>query len=58
LETNGFITSKWGESENKRRARYYSLTAQGRKRLEQEAEGWNRLVNAIAAALSARAEEM
>jgi DNA-binding PadR family transcriptional regulator len=47
------ITSKWGESENKRKAKYYSLTAAGRKRLRAEREDWTRFAAAIADALSA-----
>src|SRR6266852_6555552 len=40
LEQRGWITSKWGTSENNRRAKYYSLTRAGRKRHEEEAESW------------------
>jgi PadR family transcriptional regulator len=47
LEQNGWIRAKWGESENNRRARYYSLTAAGRKYLEQEEANWIRLSTAI-----------
>src|ERR1700752_399193 len=50
LEHQGFIAAEWGESENKRRAKYYTLTAAGRKRLRTETAGWNRLVDAIGAA--------
>ncbi len=53
LEARGLITSKWGESENKRKAKYYSLTAAGRKRLRAEREDWTRFAAAIADALSA-----
>lgn len=53
LEHEGLITSEWGTSENNRRAKYYRLTAAGRKRLGQEAASWNRLVEAIARALAA-----
>jgi len=52
LEYQGLIAAEWGESENKRRAKYYSLTAAGRRRLREETAGWNRLVSAIAAALN------
>src|SRR6185295_9022220 len=48
LEHQGLITSEWGESENKRKAKFYSLTAAGRKRLREEAASWNRLAAAIA----------
>ena len=51
LEHQGLITSEWGQSENNRRAKYYTLTAAGRRRLREEAAAWNRLASAIAAAL-------
>ncbi|HUI43035.1 MAG TPA: PadR family transcriptional regulator [Terriglobia bacterium] len=47
LEQQGWIKAKWGESENNRRAKYYSLTAAGRKYLEQEHTNWERLSAAI-----------
>jgi len=56
LEQRGWITSKWGVSENNRRARYYSLTRAGRKQLQREADDWNRIA-AIMARLLAGAEE-
>jgi PadR family transcriptional regulator PadR len=43
LEQRGWIASKWGVSENNRRAKYYSLTRAGRKQLEEEAESWGRM---------------
>jgi len=43
LEQNGCITSKWGTSENNRRARYYAITQTGRRRLAKEAEDWERM---------------
>jgi PadR family transcriptional regulator PadR len=43
LEQRGWIASKWGVSENNRRAKYYSLTRAGRKQLEQETESWDRM---------------
>ncbi len=58
LEHQGLITSVWGQSENKRRARYYTLTPAGRTRLKQETAGWNRLVSGIAAALRATSDEV
>jgi PadR family transcriptional regulator, regulatory protein PadR len=58
LEHQGLITSDWGESENKRKARFYRLTPAGRKRLREETAGWNRLVNAISAAMNATQEEV
>lgn len=58
LEQQGLLGSEWGVSENNRRAKYYHLTATGRKRLRAEMESWNRLVSAIGAALSALPEEV
>jgi PadR family transcriptional regulator, regulatory protein PadR len=51
LEREGWITAKWGASENNRRARFYSLTKAGRKRLEREEAGWERLSSAISLVL-------
>ncbi len=47
LEQKGWIASKWGASENNRRARFYSLTRAGRKQLEKEAENWERMAAVI-----------
>jgi PadR family transcriptional regulator PadR len=47
LEQNGWIRAKWGESDNNRRAKYYSLTPAGRRYLEQEEANWKRLSVAI-----------
>jgi PadR family transcriptional regulator PadR len=58
LEHQGLILAEWGESDNKRKAKYYTLTQAGRKRLRQEAAGWNRLAAAIAAALDATPDEV
>ena len=57
LEHKGWIGSEWGESENKRKAKYYRLTAAGRKQLRSETEQWSRLSDAIASVLNARPEE-
>ena len=57
LVRQGLLTAKWGTSENNRRAKYYELTAAGRKRLREETGDWNRLAAAIGAALKARPEE-
>ena len=43
LQQRGWIASKWGVSENNRRAKYYSLTRAGRRRLEEEAESWGHM---------------
>jgi len=56
LEHQGWIASHWGESENKRRAKYYRLTASGRKALRAETEYWDRMAAAIAAVLRATPE--
>jgi len=58
LEHNGFISSEWGESENNRKAKYYRLTAAGRRRLEQETQSWNRLTETINGILNTKAEEL
>jgi PadR family transcriptional regulator, regulatory protein PadR len=58
LEHQGWIASEWGESENKRKAKYYRLTAAGKRRLQVEKEKWNRMADIIAAILSARPEEI
>jgi len=58
LEHEGLIASDWGQSENNRRAKYYTLTAAGRRRLREETAGWNRLVSAIAAALNTTSAEV
>jgi len=47
LERKGWITARWGESENKRRARFYNLTNAGRKRLGEETVEWERLAEAV-----------
>lgn len=49
LEQNGWIAAEWALSENNRRAKYYSLTAAGKKALAQEAAQWERLAGAITA---------
>jgi PadR family transcriptional regulator, regulatory protein PadR len=53
LERQGFIGSEWGESDNKRRAKFYALTAAGRKRLKTEQESWNRFSLVVASVLGA-----
>ena len=51
LEHQGWITSEWGESDNKRKARFYRLTTAGRRRLLSETEKWNRMASLIAGIL-------
>lgn len=58
LEHQDLIAAEWGQSENNRRAKYYRLTAAGRKRLREETAGWNRLASAIASALNTTSEEV
>ena len=58
LEHQGLIAAEWGESDNRRRAKYYSVTATGRRRLKDEVARWNRLVDAIAAALATTPNEI
>src|SRR5262249_42734458 len=57
LVRQGLLKAKWGISENNRRAKFYELTAAGRKRLREQEDGWNRLVAAMGVALAARADE-
>jgi transcriptional regulator len=58
LEHQGWIASEWGESENKRRARYYRLTAAGKRRLQSETKRWNEMTAVIAGILQATPEEL
>ncbi len=57
LQQKGWIASKWGASENNRRARFYSLTKAGRKQLAAETESWERMVGIMARLLQG-AEEL
>ena len=58
LEHQGLIASEWGESENKRKAKYYRLTAAGRRRLKEETAYWRRFSEAIGFALEAMPEDL
>jgi PadR family transcriptional regulator PadR len=58
LVRGGFLKSNWGTSDNNRRAKFYELTASGRKRFGEETAGWNRLTTAMATALAAQPEEI
>lgn len=51
LERRGWIKASWGASDNNRRAKYYDLTAAGRKQLEREENAWNKLAAAVAQVL-------
>lgn len=53
LDQRGWISSKWGLSENNRNAKFYSLTRRGRKQLRNEAEGWNQMAAVINRVLKA-----
>jgi PadR family transcriptional regulator len=53
MEEEGWLDAQWGESENKRRARFYRLTKAGRRQLEVESKRWSRISLAIARALEA-----
>ena len=57
LEHQGLLDSEWGASDNNRRAKFYRLTAPGRRRLREETQSWNRLAAAIGAALGAKPQE-
>jgi transcriptional regulator len=58
LERQGSIASEWGESENNRKAKFYNLTAQGKRQLHLEAENWNRMTDVIGGILSTAKEEL
>lgn len=58
LVRQGLLKTRWGKSENNRKAKYYELTAAGRKRLSLETASWNRFASAMTAALTAKAEEV
>jgi PadR family transcriptional regulator len=58
LEHQGLISSEWGESENKRKAKYYHLTAAGRRRFREETAYWEQLSEAIRIALKALPEDV
>ena len=57
LEHEGLIASEWGESDNKRKARFYRLTAAGRRRLERETNKWNEFAGVVAVILNTVAEK-
>ena len=57
LEHQGLIGSEWGESENKRKAKFYRLTAAGRRRLKEETTNWNLMAETIAGVLRMTPEE-
>ena len=57
LEHRGLLSTEWGTSDNNRRAKFYTLTAAGRRQLREETESWARLTSAMSAALKARPQE-
>jgi PadR family transcriptional regulator PadR len=57
LVRQGLLYTEWGKSEYNRRAKFYQLTAKGRRRLREETDGWNRLAAAIRSALNAQPQE-
>lgn len=58
LEHQGLLTGRWGTSENNRRARFYQLTALGRRQFGEQKASWGRLVEAIARSLAATPQEV
>ena len=58
LEHQGLIAGEWGESENKRKAKYYSLTTAGRRRFQQETRQWTQQVDIIGGVLRTSPEEL
>src|SRR5215831_5471554 len=51
IEQDGWIRSEWGASDNNRKAKFYSITAAGRRRLEQESKSWEKLTAGVSAVL-------
>ncbi len=58
LQHQGWITSEWGESENNRKAKFYQLTAAGKRRLHAESQRWNQMTEVIAGILGTKPEEV
>ena len=58
LEHQGLIASEWGESDNKRKAKFYRLTASGRRQLRSETDNWNRMASLMAGILTTTPEEI
>jgi transcriptional regulator len=58
LEHQGLIVSEWGESENRRKAKFYRLTSAGRRRLKDEQAYWTRFAEAVGLALAASPEDL
>jgi transcriptional regulator len=58
LEHQGLLAGEWGESDNKRKAKYYRLTPAGRRQLQQSTQGWNEMTDIIGSILNTRPEEV
>jgi PadR family transcriptional regulator PadR len=58
LEHQGLIESEWGESDNKRKAKYYRLTGAGRRQLQEAARSWNQMTDIIGGILGTQPEEI
>jgi PadR family transcriptional regulator PadR len=58
LVRQGLLKASWGKSDNNRRAKFYELTSKGRKRLQEETDGWKRSAAAIGSVLAARPQEV
>ena len=58
LEHQGLIKSEWGESDNKRKAKYYALTAQGRRRFQEQTQNWEQMADIIATVLKTSPDEL
>ena len=58
LEHQGLIKSEWGESDNKRKAKYYALTAAGRRRFQEQTQNWEQMADIIATVLKASPDEL
>lgn len=58
LEHQGLLETEWGTSDNNRRAKFYRLTAAGRRRMREESASWHRLASAMALALAATPQEI
>jgi transcriptional regulator len=58
LEHQGLIASEWGQSVNKRKAKFYRLTASGRRQLRSETDNWNRMASLMAGILDTTPEEI
>jgi transcriptional regulator len=58
LESQGLLAAEWGTSDNNRRAKFYTLTSEGRRRLREETQGWQRLAAAMTAVLATSRKEV